>query len=364
MGFNCGIIGLPNVGKSTIFNALTAGHAPTAPYPFCTIDKNVGVVEVPDSRLQKLIELFKPKEIIPTILQFVDIAGLVKGASRGEGLGNKFLSHIRVVDAVAHVVRCFENENIAHVHGKVDPVVDVEVVETELILADLETLSRRREKARKMSKSGDKKLVQELKLLDHVADELNKGQAVRRISLSEEESEMITPLDLLTTKPTLFVANMGEDNSETQDNILEKLSAFASARSIPLVKISGAVEAELAELSPEEREEFIRELGLELSGLDQLILKGYEILDLITFYTVVGDKIGAWTIKKNTPASKAAGKIHTDMEKGFIKAEVISFETLINEGSEQSARSKGLVRIEGHDYQVKDGDVIHFRFNP
>jgi len=358
MGFRCGIVGLPNAGKSTVFNALTAAGAEVAPYPFSTVEPHVGVVPVPDERLKVLADLIKPKRVTPTTLQFVDIAGLVKGASRGEGLGNQFLAHIRDVDAVAHVVRCFEDQEVPHPYGSIDPRRDAEVVNLELVLADLEVLERRLQKVDKLVRTGDKAARREVELLRDLKGWLEEGRRARDF-LRGREGELPRDLPLITAKPFFYVANL----SEGSEGHLQELRKLAEEEGVPVVPLAGKVEAELQELEPSEREEFRRELGLEDSGLRRLVEAGYGVLELITFFTTVNLDLRAWTVKRGTKAPQAAGKIHSDMERGFIRAEVISFEDFVRAGSEQAAREKGLIRSEGRDYEVRDGDIIHFRFN-
>jgi len=362
MGFRCGIVGLPNAGKSTIFNALTAAGAEVASYPFCTIDPNVGIVPVPDERLTALARLIKPQKVTPTMLEFVDIAGLVKGASTGEGLGNQFLAHIRNVDAVAHVVRCFVGGDIAHTYGTIDPRRDVEIVDTELILADLEIVDRRREKITRLLRAGEKGTEDELHLLEGIKELLSKGQRAGKYA-GGTEKPLPPDLQLLTAKPTLYVANVDDPAAVGENQYANDLQELAQTEGIPVVIIAGKLEAEVAQLNEEEREEFRRELGLKDSGLTHLIQVGYDILGLVTFFTAVNLDLRAWTVPRGTPALQAAGKIHSDMERGFIKAEVVSFEDFIRCGSEQSAREKGLLKAHGKDYVVQDGDIIHFRFN-
>lgn len=362
MGFKCGIIGLPNVGKSTIFNALTAAAAEVASYPFCTIEPNVGIVPVPDERLKVLARLIKPKKVTPTTLEFFDIAGLVKGASKGEGLGNQFLAHIRGVDAIAHVARCFTNDDIAHVYATIDPRRDAEVVETELILADLEVVQRRLEKLGRLLRLGEKEAQEEFRLLGGIKDTLERGQKAGEF-LTATEKSLPADLQLLTAKPTFYVANVDDTDAEAQNQYLRDLQELARAQDTSVVVIVGKLEAEIIQLSEEERQEFRQELGLKDSGLKRLIQVGYDILSLITFFTTVNLDLRAWTVPKGTPAPQAAGKIHSDMQRGFIKAEVISFEDFLRCGSEQMAREKGLLRSEGKDYGVRDGDIIHFRFH-
>ncbi len=349
------------MGKSTIFNALTSAGAEVASYPFTTVEPNVGVVKVPDERLQSLARIVKPEKVTPTTMKFLDIAGLVKGASKGEGLGNQFLGHIRDVDAIAHIVCCFEDTNVAHIEGSVDPKRDIELVNAELVLADLETVEKRITKVGKLLKSG--KGEKELNLCHKLQEVLAKGLPARSLQLEEEEQkELLKELNLLTAKPVLYVANLGEDN-QGQSQWLAAVKEAAQEEGAPVVEICGKIEAELSELPEEEREEFSREMGLKSSGLEKLIRVGYDLLGLISFYTTVGVELRAWTVKRGTRAPQAAGKVHMDMERGFIKAEVIPFEDFIAAGSESAAREKGLMSSEGKDYVVRDGDVIQFRFN-
>lgn len=360
-----GIIGLPNVGKSTLFNAITNAGAESANYPFCTIEPNVGVVAVPDTRLDELAKMYSPEKYTPAIVEFVDIAGLVKGASHGEGLGNKFLSHIREVDAIVHVVRCFESTDIIHVDGSVDPLRDLETINMELIFSDLEVIERRIAHARKMMK-GDKSLEKEAVLLERVAKELNDGKTARSLEFTEDEAEIMQTVPLLTMKPVIYVANIAEDEvgtDMTQNEGYMKLRGKAEEEGAEILPICAGIEAEIATLEQDEKAEFLEELGLTESGLDRLVKASYSLLGLISFLTAGPQEVRAWTIRKGTRAPQAAGKIHSDFERGFIRAEVISYENLIACASLTAAKEKGLVRSEGKEYVMNDGDVVLFRFN-
>lgn len=360
-----GIVGLPNVGKSTLFNAITKAGAEAANYPFCTIEPNVGVVTVPDERLKVLHEMYNSKKTIYTTIEFYDIAGLVKGASKGEGLGNKFLGHIREVAAIVHVVRCFEDPNVVHVDGKIDPLSDIETINMELILSDMEVLERRIQKTTKNLK-GDKSLQKELDLLKKIADFLGNGQSARAMDLSEDEAEYVKSLDLLSYKPIIYAANVSEDEAGAgeENQYVQAVREFAAAEGAGVVVICAKIEAEMSELDDEEKAMFLEELGIEESGLDKLVKASYDLLDLISFLTAGEPEVRAWTIKRGTKAPGAAGKIHTDFEKGFIRAETIAYDKLIECGGNlATAKEKGVIRSEGKEYIVKDGDVMHFLFN-
>nr|WP_321465528.1 redox-regulated ATPase YchF [uncultured Desulfobulbus sp.] len=364
MGFRCGIVGLPNVGKSTIFNALTAAAIAAENYPFCTIEPNVGIVPVPDTRLDILADLAKTRSKVATQMEFVDIAGLVKGASQGEGLGNQFLGHIRQVDAILHVVRCFEDDNIVHVDGSIDPLRDVEVISMELVLADLETVDRRLAKSRSQAKSGDKKFIAEVAFLEQLHTALDQGRPARTVvPENDQQKDLLRDLCLLTTKPVLYVANVNESDLASGNAYVDQLAKAAAAESASMVMIAGAIEQELSLLDAEEQKEFLQDMGMEAPGLHRLIKAGYDLLGLITYFTVGEKETRAWTIKKGTKAPGAAGKIHSDFERGFIRAEVIAYDDYIACGSESVARDKGLMRSEGKEYVVADGDCILFRFN-
>ena len=361
-----GVVGLPNVGKSTLFNAITNAGAQAENYPFCTIEPNTGVVLVPDHRLDVLADMFHPKKVTPATIEFVDIAGLVKGASRGEGLGNKFLSHIREVDAIVHVVRCFEDDNIIHVDGSVDPARDIETINLELIFADMETVQKRRDKAEKSLRGGDKKAEAELNLAVRLYEHLEQGKPARTLGTTDEEKQILASWFLLTTKPVIYAANIAEDDlgkDEREIPFVEKVREIAGSEGAEVIVISAAIEQDIAGMAPEEKEEFLKELGIGQSGLDRLITASYSLLGLISFLTSGEDECRAWTITKGTKAPQAAGKIHTDFERGFIRAEIVPFETLAELGSMTLCREKGLIRSEGKDYVMKDGDVTLFRFN-
>ena len=362
MALEVGIVGLPNIGKSTLFSALTKVQAEAANYPFCTIDPNIGIVKLRDPQMNRLTELVTPDSIVPATLQVVDIAGLVKGASQGEGLGNKFLSHIRQVHAVAHVVRCFEDLNVVHVDGKIDPVGDVEVIQTELILSDLEQTERKIERLSRQIKS-DRSLAAQMPVFERLRDYLGEGKFARRMEISEDDKALVAELNLLTMKPYLYIANISEDGLKNPEVHLQQLNELAAEEGVEVIPICAQVEAELAEMEDEESELFMEELGIDSSGLDRLTHSGYRMLEQITYFTAGKQEVRAWEIRKGTTAPEAAGRIHTDFEKGFIRAEVFHFDDINRLGSESSVKEAGKWRLEGRDYVVQDGDIMHFRFN-
>jgi GTP-binding protein YchF len=362
MGFKCGIVGLPNVGKSTLFNSLTKAGIAAENYPFCTIDPNVGIVEVPDPRLAQLAEIVIPKKTIPTTMEFVDIAGLVAGASKGEGLGNQFLGHIRETDAIAQVVRCFEDSDVIHVNNKIDPISDVETINTELLLADMESVTRQIERNRKLAKSNDKDAKAKMTFMQEILVHIEEGNSARTFEVDESQQKWMKELHLITAKPTLYIANVAEDGFENNPH-LDVLVKFAASEGAEVVPVCAAIEADIAELDAEEAEDFLKDLGLTEPGLDRVIHAGYRLLNLQTYFTAGVQEVRAWTIRVGDTAPKAAAVIHTDFEKGFIRAEVIAFDDFITGKGEQGAKDAGKWRLEGKEYIMKEADVIHFRFN-
>ncbi len=364
MGFNCGIIGLPNVGKSTLFNAITAAQVEAANYPFCTIDPNVGVVTIPDSRIDVLVELYQPKKIIPSAIEFVDIAGIVKGASKGEGLGNQFLSHIRDVDAIAHVVRCFDDENVVHVDGSVNPTRDIEVIEAELILKDLDTVDKKMVDAERRAKTGDKKTKLEYEFSVRLQKHLLTGRLGRYLQLENDDEKLwLRDMHLLTNKPVMYVCNVHEEDVTGTNPYIDEVRAIAAKEGAKVVVISAGVEAEVAELPEEDRAGFLKGLGLVESGLHKLIREGYDLLHLLTFFTAGPKEVHAWTVPKGATAPEAAGVIHSDFEKGFIRAEIMKYDDVARLRNEQAVKDQGLLNVEGKEYHIEDGDIVYFRFN-
>jgi ribosome-binding ATPase len=364
MGFNCGIVGLPNVGKSTLFNAITAAGAEASNYPFCTIEPNIGVVAVPDERIDVLVKLYRPAKVVPSTIEFVDIAGLVRGASKGEGLGNQFLSHIREVDAIAHVVRCFDDPNVVHVDGSVNPKRDIEVVEAELIFKDLETVEKKLKESERKAKTGDKKLKTEVELYCGIRDHLFAGRLIRYFTPQNDDEKLwLRDLHLLTSKPVMYVCNVHEKDITADNAYVTSVREIAAKEGAKVVTVSAAVEAEVAELPMNERSSFLDGLGLSESGLSKVVREGYDLLHLITFFTVGPKEVHAWTVRNGATAPEAAGSVHTDFEKGFIRAEIVRFHDIRRLGSEQAVKDAGLLHIEGKEYHIKDGDVAFFRFN-
>lgn len=362
MSLKCGIVGLPNVGKSTLFNALTKAAIPAENYPFCTIEPNVGIVEVPDPRLKQLADIVNPQRVLPAVVEFVDIAGLVAGASKGEGLGNQFLAHIRETDAIVQVIRCFKNDNVVHVAGKVDPISDIEVIQTELALADLGTVERALQREEKKAKTGDKEALKLAQLLEKVVAHLNTALPVRAMQLEAEEHALLKPLHLITAKPTMYVANVSEDGFENNP-LLDQLTKYAGKQGAPIVAICAAIESEIAELEDADRQAFLADMGMSEPGLDRLIRAAYNLLGLQTYFTAGVKEVHAWTIKKGDTAPEAAGVIHTDFQRGFIRAQTISYDDFVAYKGEQGAREAGRMRSEGKEYIVQDGDILNFLFN-
>lgn len=362
MGFKCGIVGMPNVGKSTLFNALTKAGISAENFPFCTIDPNTGIVPVPDARLEKLADIVSPEKVLPATMEFVDIAGLVAGAAQGEGLGNQFLAHIRETDAIAHVVRCFDDDNVVHVSGRVSPKDDIEIINTELALADLETLERVYDRSKRVSNSGDKDAIAMMALLDKVRDKLEAGLPARAVDLSDDEHKAIREFHFITAKPVLYIANVAEDGL-TDNPFVDVVAAIAAEEGAEVVVVSNQIEAEVAELEDEERAEFLQDLGIEEPGLNRVIRAGYKLLGLQQYFTAGPKEVRAWTIKVGDKAPRAAAAIHSDFEKGFIRAEVVAYEDFVEYKGEQGAKDAGRWRLEGKEYVVADGDVVHFRFN-